>query len=156
MFISFSGSIRSCICSCTMSCSCVLDVSSTFCILSSEFERVSRSRTMHPQSPSLTIGGTVLKESDDLVILGVTFDSKMTFEKHLRSVSRAASQRLGILRKSWRVFHDRSLPLRYFQGFVLPVLYLVGYKFCVYLQYGAQLPIHTLNYWTVQSVVPGF
>ena len=40
----------------------------------------SRSRTMHPQSPALTIGGTELKESDDLVILGVTFDSKMTFE----------------------------------------------------------------------------
>ena len=56
--------------------------------------------TMHPQSPALTIGGTVLKESDDLVITGVTFDSKMTFEKHLRSVSRAASERLGILRKS--------------------------------------------------------
>ena len=30
--------------------------------------RVSRSLTMHPQSPSLTIGGTVLKESDELVI----------------------------------------------------------------------------------------
>ena len=55
---------------------------------------VSRSHTMHPQSPPLTIGGTVLKESDDLVILGVTFDSKMTFEKHLHSVSRAASKTL--------------------------------------------------------------
>ena len=56
---------------------------------------VSRSRTMHPQSPPWTIGRTVLKESDDLVILGVTFDdSKITFEKHLHSVSRAASQRL--------------------------------------------------------------
>ena len=54
---------------------------------------VSRSRTMHSQSTQLIIGGTVLKESDDLVILGVTFDSKMTFEKHLCSVSRAASQR---------------------------------------------------------------
>ena len=71
--------------------------------------RVPRSRTMHPQSPPLIIRGTVLKKSDDLVILGVTFDSKMTFEKHLRWVSRAASQRLGILRKSWRVFYDRSL-----------------------------------------------
>ena len=70
----------------------------------------SKTKTMivSPVTP-LTIGGTVLKESDDLVILGVTFDSKMTFEKHLRSVSRAALQRLGILRKSWRVFHDRSL-----------------------------------------------
>ena len=83
---------------------------------------VSRSRTMHPQSPPLTIGGTVLKESDDHVILGVTFDSKMTFEMHLLSVSRAASQRLGILSKSWRVFHDRSLLGRCFRGFVLPVL----------------------------------
>ena len=64
---------------------------------------------MHPQSPPLTIGGTVLKESDDLVILRVTFDSKMTFEKQLRSVSRAALQRLGILRKSWQVVHDRAL-----------------------------------------------
>ena len=35
---------------------------------------VSRSRTMHPQSPPLTIDGSVLKESDDLDILGVTFD----------------------------------------------------------------------------------
>ena len=48
---------------------------------------VSRPWTMHPQSPTLTIIRTMLKQSDDLVILGVTFDSKMTFEKHLHSVS---------------------------------------------------------------------
>ena len=75
---------------------------------------------MHPQSPALTIGRTVLKESDD-IILGVIFDSKMIFEKHLCSVSRAASQRLGILRKSWQVFHDRLLFWRCYRGFVLPV-----------------------------------
>ena len=80
---------------------------------------VSRSRTMHPKSPALAIGGTLLKESNDLVILGVTFDSKMTFEKHLRSVSRAASQRLGILKKSWQVLHDRLLLGR---GLDLPIL----------------------------------
>ena len=54
---------------------------------------------MHPQS-SFTIGGTVLNESDDLIIFGVTFDSNVTFEKHLSSVSTAASQRLGVLMKS--------------------------------------------------------
>ena len=58
---------------------------------------------MHPQSPPLTVGGTVQKESDDLVILEVTFDYKMTFEKHLRWVSKSASQRLGVLRNSWRI-----------------------------------------------------
>ena len=52
----------------------------------------------------------------------MTFDSKTSFKKQLCSVSRAASQRLGILRKSWRVFHDRSLLGRCFLGFVLPVL----------------------------------
>ena len=84
---------------------------------------VSRSRT-------LIIGGTVLKESDDLAILGVTFDSKMTFEKHLCSVSRAASQILGILRKCWRVFHDRSLLGRCFRGFALPVLEYCSAVWC--------------------------
>ena len=48
---------------------------------------VSRSRSMQPLPPTLTIGGTLLKELNDLVILGVTFDSKLTFEKHLRLVS---------------------------------------------------------------------
>ena len=64
---------------------------------------LSWSRTMYPQSPPLTIGGTVLKKSDDLVMVGVIFDSKMTSEMHYRSIFRAASQGFGILRKSWRV-----------------------------------------------------
>ena len=91
---------------------------------------VSRSHTMHPQPPSLTIDGTVLKESVDLDILAVTFYSKLTFEKHLCSVSRAASQRLGIFRKSWRVFHGRLLIERSFWGFVLPVLEYYSAVWC--------------------------
>ena len=59
---------------------------------------VSKSRTLHTQLTPLTLDETVLKESADLVILGATFDAKMTFEKHLRSVSGAAAQRLGIMR----------------------------------------------------------
>ena len=68
------------------------------------------------------LGKTVLKKSDDFVILGVTFDSKMTFMQHLHLVSREASQRLGIVRKSWRVIYDRWLLERCFQCFVLPIL----------------------------------
>ena len=91
---------------------------------------VSRSRTMDSQPPPLSIDGTVLKESVDLDRLGVTFDFKLTFEKHLCSVSRAASQRLGFLRKSWRVFHDRLLIRRCFWGFVLPVLQYCSAVWC--------------------------
>ena len=54
----------------------------------------------------------------------------MTFEKHIRSDSRAASQRLRILRKSWRVFHDRPLLKRCFRGFVLPVLEYCSAVWC--------------------------
>ena len=71
-----------------------------------------------------------MKEYDDLVILGVPFDYKLTFEKNLRSVSRAASQRLGISRKSWRIFHDRLLLGRCFRGFILPVLEYCSAVWC--------------------------
>ena len=91
---------------------------------------VSSSCTMHPQSLPLTIGGTLLKESDDLVMLGVTFASKLTFEKHLRGISRGASQGLGILMKSWRVFHERSLLERCLRGFVLRVLEYCSAVWC--------------------------
>ena len=91
---------------------------------------VSWSRTMRPQSPPLTIGRTVLKETVNLVILGMTFDSKMASEKHLCSVSRAASQRLDIL-KSWRVFNDRSLLGNAFISFGSPAHFVrFGVLFC--------------------------
>ena len=60
----------------------------------------------------------------------MTFDSKMTFKKHLRSVSTATSQLLGILRKSWQVLHDRSLLGRCCRGFVLPVLEYCSAVWC--------------------------
>ena len=96
---------------------------------------VFRSRTMHPQSPPLPVNGSVLKESVSLDILGVTFDSKTSFEKHLLSVSRAASRRIDILIKSWREFHNRLLLGRCFLVFSCPFWSAV-------LQCG-------LHYWTV-------
>ena len=102
---------------------------------------VSRSRTMHPQSPPLAVlSRTVLMESDDLVILGVTFDSKLAFEKHRRLVSRAA----GSPGECSMIDHFLRVAS--------------GVLFCPFwstvLQCDARLPIHTLNYWTMQSLVP--
>ena len=65
---------------------------------------VSRSRTVHHLLTPLTLDGTVLKQSADLVILGAMFDAKMSFERHLRCVSSASAQRFGIMRKSCRYF----------------------------------------------------
>ena len=107
---------------------------------------VSRSPTVLPLLTPLTVDRTLLKESADLVILGASFDAKMTFEKHLCSVSSAAAQRLGIMRKPWQVFHDRSLFLRSFWSFVLPVLEYCSAVWCS----GAD---SHLNYWTELSGV---
>ena len=107
---------------------------------------VSRPHTVHPLLIPLTLDGTVLKEPADLVILGVTFDAKMTFLRSSFTVSSAAAQRLGIMRKSWQEFHDRLLLLRSFWCFVLPILEYAQ-------QCGAQLLTHTLNYWTELSGV---
>ena len=60
----------------------------------------------------------------------------MTFEKHLRSVFRAASYRLGILRKFWLVFYDRSLLMRCFRIFVLPALEYCSAVWCTSLTAG--------------------
>ena len=78
---------------------------------------------MHPQSPLLTTGGTLLKKSDDLDVLGVT------------SRFRAAPHRLGILRKSWRMFYDKSLLsrcflLRCFASWQMPVFEYCSTVWC--------------------------
>ena len=46
------------------------------------------------------------------------------------AISRAASQRLGNLRKSWQVFHDRLLVGRCFIGFVMLVLEYCSAVWC--------------------------
>ena len=86
--------------------------------------------------PQLTAGGTVLKENNDLDVLGVTFDSKMIFEKPFCSVSKKASQRLGILWKSFRVFHDKMILMRCFRDFVLLVLEYCSAVWCTPLLIG--------------------
>ena len=45
-------------------------------------------------------------------------------------ISRTASKRLGIFRKFWRVFHDRSLLERCFRGFILPVFEYCSTVWC--------------------------
>ena len=73
---------------------------------------------------------TIVPHSRAVVLTHPLEFEVQTFEKHLRSVSRAASQRFGILSKSWRVFHDRSLLGRCFRGFVLPVLEYCSAVWC--------------------------
>ena len=83
---------------------------------------VSRSRTVFPPHPNLLVGSTSLNSCDSCKILGVMFDSKFTFERHIRSISSSVAQKIGLLRKSFRIFGDHDVLLKCFNSFILPCL----------------------------------
>ena len=83
---------------------------------------ISRSRTVLPSFPELALNGVALKESSELIILGVTFDPKLSFEQHIRSVAASASQRIGIMRRGLKIFDSVEVVYHCFNSFMLPVL----------------------------------
>ena len=80
---------------------------------------VSRSRTVFPPHPDLLVGSISLNSCDSFKILGVMFDSKFTSERNIRSNSSSVAQKIGLLRKSFRIFgnHDVLLTLKARESF---------------------------------------
>ena len=92
---------------------------------------VSGSRTVFPTHPALLVGSTSLNSCDFFKVLGVMFDSKFTFERHIRSISSSVAQKIGLLRKSFRNFWGSRGRTKMFQffypslfGVLLPCLVL--------------------------------
>ena len=60
----------------------------------------------------VSLGVAMLKKCDDLDILGVTYDSKITYMQLRSNFTRfpelLLKDLIRILRKSWRLFHNRS------------------------------------------------
>ena len=83
---------------------------------------ISRSRTVFPPHPDLLLGSTSLNSCEFLKILGVTFDSKFTFERHIHSIFSSVAQKIGLLRKSFRIFGNHDALLRCFNYLILPCL----------------------------------
>ena len=83
---------------------------------------ISRSRTSDPPHPALSINNVVLANSSSLKILGVIFDSRLTFELHIRQMVSSASQKIGIIRKGFSLFHDNNINKVCFISFLLPIL----------------------------------
>ena len=83
---------------------------------------ISRSKTLYPQHSELHINNTVLATCNSFKILGLTFDNKLTFEKHIRNVASGISQKIGILRKCFKVFGDEAIMLNCFNSFILPCM----------------------------------
>ena len=57
------------------------------------------SRKRNPTREDLFFGNTKLAEKDELEILGVTIDKKLTWTKHISNIAARAGQKLGALRR---------------------------------------------------------
>ena len=79
-----------------------------------------RSRTLNPPHPGLVVTDNVIEDVDSVRLLGVTFDSKLTFERHIRSVSSSIARKTGLLRKCFMTFACNSTVLKSFYAFILP------------------------------------
>ena len=82
---------------------------------------VRRTRTVSPPHGNLVLSGVSIRASSNLDILGVKFDSRLTFEDHVQGIVSCVSL-------SWyseygkRIFVDTSVLLRCYFAFVLPIL----------------------------------
>ena len=74
-----------------------------------------------PDFPPATFAGEIIADSDHLKLLGVTFDSKLGFQRHIHAVAVKASQRLGFLRRAaWLLVHEGRVAV--YKGFIWPIL----------------------------------
>ena len=83
---------------------------------------ISRSRTEYPSHPDISIDNMPLENVTELRILGLIFDSKLTFEQHVRTVVTSIVQKLGILRLAWTIYQDAELVARCFWSLLLPIV----------------------------------
>ena len=73
---------------------------------------VIRSRTVNTRYGDLVLSGVSICASPNLDILGVKFDSRLSFEDHVRGIVSRVSQTIAILRLAKHVFVDTSVLLR--------------------------------------------
>ena len=82
---------------------------------------ICRSRTVSPPHGDLVLSGVSI-ELSNLDILGVNFDSKLTFNDHVHDIVSRISQIIGIFRLVKHIIVDTSVLLRCHYAFVLPIL----------------------------------
>ena len=89
----------------------------------------SKSQTLHISSshrepwptPALTFNDTIIAEQSSLQLLGVSFDSPLSYRRHIHNIAVRANQRLGQLKKA-SPFLDCSSRDRVYKAFVRPIM----------------------------------
>ena len=84
---------------------------------------VSKSRTVCPPHGDFVLSGVSTRASSNLGILGVKFDSVLSFEDHVHGIIFCVSQRIGILRLVNGIFVDTNqFSITSGQGWLGPML----------------------------------
>ena len=83
---------------------------------------VSKSRTVNPPHGDLVSSGVSICTSPNLDILGVKFDSRLTFKDPVCSIISHVSPRIGIFGLEKRAFVDTFVLFHCHYAFVLPIL----------------------------------
>ena len=96
-------------------CCVILNLNKTMALV------VSRSRTANPPHGDLVLSGASICASPNFDILGVKFDSRLTFKGHVRGIISRVSLRIGILRLVKGVFVGTSVLLCCYHAFVLTI-----------------------------------
>ena len=95
---------------------------------------ITRHRIPWPIAP-VQFSGLAVEEFGVLKLLGVTFDKHLFYGPHLQRIALRAAQRIGFLRKSFKVL-DTHCRFAAYKGFVRPML-----KYCPLVWAGAA-PCH--------------
>ena len=81
----------------------------------------SRSRSVNPSHGDLVLSGVSIFARLNFDILGVRFDSRLTFEDHVHGIVSRISLRISTLMLVKRVFVDTSMLLCFYYSFVHPI-----------------------------------
>ena len=76
-----------------------------------------RSRILTPARSDLVLEGETLNVSDLLIILGVTLDSKMTFERHVMNVTSSVARSMGVMWRASKVFGTEDVLTTCFRSY---------------------------------------
>ena len=82
---------------------------------------VSRSMTLNPPHGDWVLSVVSICASPNLDILGLKFDSRLSFNDHVCGIVSRISQRISILRLVKRVYVETSVLLRCYYAFVLQI-----------------------------------
>ena len=97
----------------------------------SETLQISSSHREPWPTPALTFNGTIISDKSSLQLLGVSFDSTLSYRCHISSIAVRANQRQGLLKKSSPFLDCRSRD-RVYKAFVRPAM-----EYCLLAWMGA-------------------